>query len=207
MPRAPPGHGAGDQANHGGPANGPTQARNARVGTLAPPRGAPGHLHHSGDSHLQASGVLGHTEAPKDVWPRGGKQDVCTHNGRQGPFVGTGAGPQGHPDDLALCRAGDVPMHRQVKLTGAAHPYDPQGEGSGEERLGVKMAHPLKGRRHLRSLWQQPHGLGPVCPQQSTRRTGGHNHHGIWRTHGGRETAANRVLLRPTCPRQVQSQQ
>ncbi len=148
------------------------------------------------------------TRRPPKTSGRGvAKQDVCTHNGRQGPFVGTGAGPQGHPDDLALCRAGDVPMHRQVKLTGAAHPYDPQGEGSGEERLGVKMAHPLKGRRHLRSLWQQPHGLGPVCPQQSTRRTGGHNHHGIWRTHGGRETAANRVLLHPTCPRQVQSQQ
>ena len=144
---------------------------------------------------------------PKKSGRWGAKQYVRTPNGRPWPFVGTGAGHQGPPYALALCRAGDVRMQRQVKITGPANPYDPQWAVDCEERLGVQMAHPLTGRRHLLSLWKHPHGLCPVCPQKITRRTGWHNHHVVWRTHGGRETADNRVLLHPNGHRQVHSPQ
>src|SRR5439155_24532719 len=73
IPRTHPGNGEGEQANHGWQADCPTQSSDSRVGKLSPPRGEQGHLHQSGYSHLQESVVLGHTEAPKEVWPMGGE--------------------------------------------------------------------------------------------------------------------------------------
>jgi len=129
-----------------------------------------------------------------------------TRNGRQWTCVGTCVGNRGQLHERTRCRAGDVPIQRHVKITGAANPYDPQWEVSCEERVGVKMTHALKGRQQLLSLWTQQEGLCPVCHQQITRLPGWHNHHVIWRTYGGRDTAANRVLLHPNCHRQVHSQ-
>jgi RNA-directed DNA polymerase len=112
-----------------------------------------------------------------------------------------------HADhELELFRAGDVPIQRHVKIRGAANPYDPQWEVYFEERLRVKMTHDLKGRRQLLYLWKQQDGLCPRCHQKITRLTGWHNHHTIWRTYGGSDTADNRVLLHPNCHRQVHSQ-
>ena len=66
-----------------------------------------------------------------------------TRNGRNWTFVGTRVGNGGHPTHL--CRAGDVPIKRHVKIKGTANPYDPQWEVYCEERLRVKMPHDLKG--------------------------------------------------------------
>jgi RNA-directed DNA polymerase len=129
-----------------------------------------------------------------------------TRHGRQWTFVGTRVGHHGPPQELTLCRAGDVPIQRHVKIKGAANPYDPPWEVYFEARVGVQMTHNLKGRRQLLYLWKHQEGLCPVCHQTITRLTGWHNHHVVWRTHGGRDTADNRVLLHPTCHRQVHSQ-
>jgi RNA-directed DNA polymerase len=134
------------------------------------------------------------------------KKYFRTRPGRQWTFVGTDASQQGQSHELALLRAGDVPIQRHVKVKGTANPYDPQWEVYFEERLGVKMAHTLKGRWQLLYLWKHQHGLCPLCHQKSTRLTGWHNHHVIWRTYGGRDTTENRVLLHPNCHRQVHSQ-
>ena len=128
-----------------------------------------------------------------------------TRQGRQWTFVGTRVGHHGQPQELTLCRAGDVPIQRHVKIKGAANPYDPQWEVYFEARVGVQMTQNLQGRRQLLYLWKHQEGLCPVCHQQITRLTGWHNHHVVWRTHGGRDTADNRVLLHPTCHRQVHS--
>ena len=129
-----------------------------------------------------------------------------TRHGRQWTFVGTCVGHHGHPQELTLCRAGDMPIQRHVKIKGTANPYDPQWEVYFEERLRVKMTHNLKGRRQLLYLWKQQEGLCPLCHQKITQLTGWHNHHVVWRTHGGSDTADNRVLLHPHCHRQVHSQ-
>jgi RNA-directed DNA polymerase len=129
-----------------------------------------------------------------------------TRQGRRWIFFGKQAGKRGQVHELEILRAGDVPIQRHVKLRGAANPYDPQWEMYFEERLRVKMAHDLKGRRKLLYLWKQQDGLCPVCHQKITRVTGWHNHHIVWRTHGGSDAAENRVLLHPNCHRQVHSQ-
>ena len=129
------------------------------------------------------------------------KKYFHTRHGRRWIFFGKQA-----DHELELFRAGDVPIQRHVKIRGAANPYDPQWEVYFEERLHVKMAHDLKGRRQLLYLWKQQDGLCPLCHQKITRLTGWHNHHTIWRTYGGSDTADNRVLLHPNCHRQVHSQ-
>jgi RNA-directed DNA polymerase len=99
-----------------------------------------------------------------------------------------------------------VPIRYRIKIKGAANPYDPAWEVYFEERLGVQMAEHLQGRRALLRLWKEQNGLCPVCRQKITKLTGWHNHHIVWRTEGGSDTSENRVLLHPTCHRQVHSQ-
>lgn len=68
------------------------------------------------------------------------------------------------------------------------------------------MAGTLRGRRTLLALWREQNGICPACEQPITHLTGWHNHHKVWRTHGGSNRRSNRVLLHPNCHRQVHSQ-
>jgi RNA-directed DNA polymerase len=105
-----------------------------------------------------------------------------------------------------LIRLAYTPITRHIKIKAAANPYDPAWERYFEARLGVKMADTLKGRRSLLYLWREQHGICPVCKQPITQLTGWQNHHIVWRSKGGSDGAANRVLLHPNCHRQVHSQ-
>ncbi len=102
-----------------------------------------------------------------------------------------------------LFQPGRVPIRRHVKIRGPANPYDPTWEPYFERRLGVKMEATLAGRRTLLYLWKRQGGRCPRCGQPITSITGWHSHHVIWRSRGGADTAANRLLLHPTCHRQV----
>jgi RNA-directed DNA polymerase len=106
---------------------------------------------------------------------------------------------------IRLRYASDTPIHRHTKIIGTANPYDPNWEIYFEERLGLKMANNLRQRRQLIHLWKEQNGFCPVCKQKITKLTGWHNHHMVWRTHGGSDRVQNRVLLHPTCHRQVHS--
>ena len=86
-----------------------------------------------------------------------------------------------------------------------AHPYDPGWEPYFEQRLGVKMAANLRGRRQLLYLWKQQDGVCPVCRQKLAVLGEWHNHHKIWHSRGGSDAADNRVLLHPTCHMKVHS--
>ena len=108
--------------------------------------------------------------------------------------------------DVVLFMASSVPIQRHVKVIGTANPYDPAWEVYFERRLGVKMVANLRGRRRLLHLWNEQNGICPVCDQPITELTGWHNHHIIWRSRGGPDTADNRVLLHPTCHRKVHNQ-
>jgi len=99
-----------------------------------------------------------------------------------------------------------VPIRRHLKVRAEANPYDPKWEVYFEERLDAQMADDLKDRGRLFDLWQQQHGLCPICHQKITKQTGWHSHHLVWRVHGGQDGTDNRVLLHPNCHRQVHSQ-
>jgi RNA-directed DNA polymerase len=120
-------------------------------------------------------------------------------------FTGEYVGEHGEPRTIRLLKASQTPIKRHVKIKPEANPYDPEWEVYIEERLGVKMAANLRGRRTLNFLWRQQGGICPVCKQPITRLTGWHNHHIIWRSRGGGDHVANRVLLHPTCHRKAHS--
>lgn len=121
-------------------------------------------------------------------------------------FSGEKAAAHGQPRRLRLLRAADTPIVRHVKIRAQANPYDPQWEVYFEQRLGLKMARHLAGRRTLLYLWQQQRGLCPVCGHKITQLTGWHSHHIVGRTQGGHDGTDNRVLLHPNCHRQLHSQ-
>ena len=128
-----------------------------------------------------------------------------SEDGNNWVFCGHITRANGTQQDVRLFRASSVPIRRHTKITGEANPYDPQWEPYFEARLGVRMAHNLKGRRHLLRLWKEQDGLCAVCHQRITKLTGWHSHHLVWRTHGGADRAENRVLLHPNCHAQVHS--
>ena len=100
-----------------------------------------------------------------------------------------------------------LPIQRHVKVKSDANPFDPTWEIYFEKRLGVKMVGTLRGRRQLIHLWKEQQGICPVCQQKITTLTGWHNHHIIWRSRGGADSAENRVLLHPNCHRLIHSQE
>jgi len=129
-----------------------------------------------------------------------------TTGGRHWRLFGEATDDEGRPVKNWLSHAAATPIQRHVKIKGNANPYDPEWEVYLEERLGVKMANNLRGKRTLQSLWREQNGLCPVCHQKITLLTGWHNHHLVWRVLGGAETVENRVLLHPECHRQAHAQ-
>ncbi len=107
---------------------------------------------------------------------------------------------------MCLYAASRVPISRHIKVRAEANPYDPAWEVSVEERLGVKLAQTFSGRRRRLQLWNEQNGLCPVCHHKITTLTGWHSHHVVWRSHGGSDGTANRVLVHPTCHNQVHHQ-
>jgi RNA-directed DNA polymerase len=107
---------------------------------------------------------------------------------------------------MTLFSAGRMPIRRHTKVRSTANPFDPAWEVYFEKRLGLKMVNTLRGRRQLRYLWKEQQGICPVCQQKITTITGWHNHHIVWRSRGGTDSAENRVLLHPNCHRLIHSQ-
>lgn len=107
---------------------------------------------------------------------------------------------------MTLFSAGRMPIRRHTKVQSTANPFDPAWEVYFEKRLGLKMVNTLRGRRQLRYLWKEQQGICPVCQQKITTITGWHNHHIVWRSRGGTDSAENRVLLHPNCHRLIHSQ-
>jgi RNA-directed DNA polymerase len=135
------------------------------------------------------------------------KQKYFTTVGmRNWVFTGEVEDEEGHQKRVYMRLASDVKIQRHTLIQGEANPFDPQWEVYFEKRLGIKMAQNLAGRRQLRHLWEEQKGICPMCQQKITQITGWHNHHIIWKSKGGTHHAANRVLLHPTCHRQLHSQ-
>ncbi len=127
----------------------------------------------------------------------------------QGPdnwrFGGEVKDQGGKPYKVYLHRAADMPIRRHTLIRKEANPFDPAWETYFEARLDVKMERNLTGKRRLLALWMDQGGICPHCGHRITKLTGWHSHHIVWRSKGGSDGQANRVLLHPTCHMQVHS--
>ena len=129
-----------------------------------------------------------------------------TKGDRNWVFTGEVLRPDGSFQTCWLFSAEHMPIKRHTKIKAEANPYDSQWETYFEERLGVKMANTLLGRRKLLYLWKQQGGICPICQEKITKITGWNTHHLIWKSKGGKDGVDNCVLLHPNCHRQVHSQ-
>jgi RNA-directed DNA polymerase len=121
-------------------------------------------------------------------------------------FTGILKGEEGQVKVMRLLLASSIRIERHTKVRAEANPYALDWETYFEKRLDVQMVARLKGKRWLIHLWKEQQGLCPICNQKITKITGWHSHHILWRSKGGSDRAENRVLLHPTCHRQVHSQ-
>ncbi len=131
------------------------------------------------------------------------KKYFSRQGNRKWVFTGVIKDNVSKPQVVRLISADKSPIRRHIKIRGEANPYDPAWEIYFEQRLGVKMATNLRGRRQLLSLWKAQNGLCPVCGQKITKLTGWHSHHIVWKSNGGGDALENQVLLHPTCHSQV----
>jgi len=127
------------------------------------------------------------------------------YEGRKGVFYGQVLKTDGTKQEVHLVSAAKTPTRWHVKVKSKANPYDPKWESYFESRLQTKMMFDLRGKQKLLRLWQSQDGRCPVCREKITIETDWENHHIEWRVHGGPDTAENRVLLHPTCHKQVHS--
>jgi RNA-directed DNA polymerase len=125
-----------------------------------------------------------------------------TSGTRHWEFAGNTVDRDGQTRERRLFKLSSVPIRRHVQIRAAANPYDPAWEPYFERRLAQAMEATLAGRRSLLHLWKRQGGRCPRCHQPITSETGWHSHHVVWRSHGGSDGAANRVLLHPTCHQQ-----
>jgi len=133
-----------------------------------------------------------------------GKDQYFGRSGHQHwRFLGKAKDTEGKTTQNWLCLASATPRIRYTKITGDVNPYDPKWEISLEERLSVKREKTLQGKRRLMDLWKEQGGICPVCTQPITQVTGWHNHHIVYKTMGGTDTAEHRVLMHPNCHRHV----
>jgi RNA-directed DNA polymerase len=126
-------------------------------------------------------------------------------NQQHSGFYGQVKRKDGSKQTIQLVSAAKIPITRHVKVKATANPFDPKWERYFEKRLETKMMADLKESRLMLLLWQSQKGICPVCDDLITDETGWENHHIIYRVNGGPDTLDNRVLLHPTCHKQVHS--
>ena len=134
-----------------------------------------------------------------------GKKYFRIQGSRSWVFATTMLEENGTKKEVALYSLASTPIERHRKVSGEYNPFDPSMEDMGEKLRTAQMLKKLKYRKQILSLYQSQKGLCLMCKQPITKETGWHDHHIIHRTHGGRDTLDNRVLLHPICHQQLHS--
>jgi RNA-directed DNA polymerase len=129
------------------------------------------------------------------------RQYFKTAGGRSWVFaVDTGGTlPNGKPKRIELRLAGDTPIRRYTKIRAEANPFAPEWDNYFEQRLGLKMAASLTGRRKLLTLWRNQNGHCPICNLRITAESGWQTRRILSRLEGGKDTASNLVMVHPAC--------
>lgn len=127
------------------------------------------------------------------------------HHQRRSGFYGVLKGKDGAERLQRLVKLDQIPIKRHIKVKAEANPFAPKWERYFEKRLDAKMAAEWHGQQSLLHLWQSQNGTCPLCQEKITKSTGWENHHIVYKVNGGPDTFDNRVLLHPTCHKQVHS--
>ena len=114
-------------------------------------------------------------------------------------FAGPGKDWYGRWLHATLQTLADTPIRRHQKVKGSYNPFDPADERYGETLRQQRLLNSRRHRKQWLSLYQSQAGRCALCQGAITQETNWENHHIIYRSMGGPDTLANRVLLHPVC--------
>jgi RNA-directed DNA polymerase len=104
---------------------------------------------------------------------------------------------------LELYQISGTGARRHKKIKGEFNPFDPRWEQYSEELRQERMEHSMGYRKQWIKLYMSQAGLCAHCGYALEDETGWHDHHLMYKMHGGTNALSNRVLLHPNCHRQV----
>ncbi|MBC8747722.1 MULTISPECIES: group II intron reverse transcriptase/maturase [Paraburkholderia] len=104
---------------------------------------------------------------------------------------------------LELYHVSGTAIRRHKKVRGDFHPFDPDWEQYGEQLRQHWMEQSRSYLRQWFKLYTSQGGNCAHCDQALEFDSGWHDHHLIYKVHGGTDALSNRVLLHPNCHRQV----
>lgn len=106
------------------------------------------------------------------------------------------------PEDaltVKLSKLADTAIVRHEKIKGDYNPFDPEWEAYGEKLRTTRMLKSEAYRHEVRSLYASQDGRCALCTEPLSKQSGWHDHHIVYRSMGGSDALANRVLLHPVC--------
>lgn len=103
---------------------------------------------------------------------------------------------------LYLYKLADTKIVRHVKIKGDYNPFDPAWEKYGEELRIARMSQDIVDAFRLK-LWTSQRGNCALCKMPIESLFEGHDHHIVYRMHGGSDALSNRVLLHSICHTRV----
>jgi len=104
---------------------------------------------------------------------------------------------------LELYHVSGTGIRRHKKVKGEFNPFDPEWEQYGEQLRQQRMEQSRGYLRQWFRLYTSQDGNCAHCGQTLEFDSGWHDHHLIFKVHGGTDSLSNRVLLHPNCHRQV----
>ncbi|MCS0589923.1 group II intron reverse transcriptase/maturase [Massilia norwichensis] len=118
-------------------------------------------------------------------------------------FAVNAAKKDGAEDVLELYSLSSTPILRHLKIKGEFNPYDPKDEVYLEETLQKRMQRKAPFFKRWARLYLDQQGKCPVCGFELTEEAD--VHHIVYKVNGGSEALSNKVLVHPTCHRQIHS--
>ena len=103
---------------------------------------------------------------------------------------------------LYLYKLADTKIVRHIKIRGDYNPFDPAWEKYGEELRVSRMSQDIVDASRLK-LWTPQRGLCALCRTPIEAMFECHDHHIVYRIHGGSDALSNRVLLHSICHTRV----
>ncbi|XKM14604.1 group II intron reverse transcriptase/maturase [Orbaceae bacterium ac157xtp] len=94
-------------------------------------------------------------------------------------------------------------IRRHIKVKADYNPFLPEWELYGETLYQKRMYENYSHRSQWQMLYKEQKGRCGLCHLPITKETGWHDHHIVYRVHGGDNKLRNRVLLHPVCHTKV----
>ena len=104
---------------------------------------------------------------------------------------------------VELLQCSKTAIKRHIKVKSDYNPFLPEWELYGETLHQKRMYEEFSHRHKWSMLYKTQKGRCGLCQLPITKETGWHDHHIIYKMHGGMDTLKNRVLLHPTCHKKV----